>query len=304
MTQQRVRRTYPACPIKRSRRTRDDITTIKDAIKEVLANDHPQTVRQVFYQLVTRDMIEKTEKEYQQVVIRLLTDLRLSGAVPFRWIVDSSRITHETQTFDSVADAVQDTAKVYRRSALRDSDVYLEVWVEKEALAGIVYDAASYFDVPVIVSKGMPSLTQLHGSFQNIYRAADAGKCSFIYQFGDHDPTGALSPEVIESRIAWFCERADCAMPTVERCAITREQIKQFRLPTRPTKRFGNTHAANFKGDSVELDALPSNVLRKLVSDCIERHISSRDVDILREAEESERELLKRWAKRASRAAP
>ena len=194
------KRTYRACPIKRPRRTRDDITAIKEAIKEVLKNDHPQTVRQVFYQLVTWNVVDKTEKDYQQVVIRLLTDMRLSGAVPFSWIIDSSRTTHETQTFDSIADAVADTARFYRRSALRESPVYIEIWVEKEALAGILYDAASDYDVPVIVSKGMPSLTQLHGSFQNIYRAAEAGKESFIYQFGDHDPTGALIPQVIENR--------------------------------------------------------------------------------------------------------
>ncbi|MGO9849193.1 MAG: hypothetical protein ACLPKT_22105 [Methylocella sp.] len=296
-------RIYRACPIKRPRRTGDDIIAIKNAIKEVLEGDHPQTVRQVFYQLVTRDVIEKSEKEYQQVVIRLLTEMRLSGEVSFAWIIDSSRTTHETQTFDSIADAVADTARFYRRSALRESDAYVEIWVEKEALAGIIWDVAGDYDVPVVVSKGMPSLTQLHGSFQNVYRAADAGKGCFIYQFGDHDPTGALIPKVIESRMQWFCERTDCTMPTVERYALTKEQIEQYDLPTRPTKRFGNSHAASFEGESVELDALPSNVLRELVSDCIEQHISSHDVTILREAEESERELLKRWAKRATKAA-
>ncbi len=287
----------------RPRRTRDDIVAIKDAIKEVLASDHPQTVRQVFYRLVTQDVIEKTEKDYQQVVIRLLTDMRLSGDIPFSWIIDFSRIKHQTQTFDSIADAVADTARFYRRSALRESAVYIEILVEKEALAGIIYDAASDYDVPVIVSKGMPSLTQLHGSFQNVYRAAEFGKESFLYQFGDHDPTGALIPKVIEDRILWFCERNDCPMPTVERYALTRGQIEEYDLPTRPTKRDGNPHAANFVGDSVELDALPSRVLRELVLDCIEGHISPSDVAVLREAEESERELLQRWAKRTSRAA-
>ena len=92
-------------------------------------------------------------------------------------------------------------------------------------------------------------------------------------------------------------------MPTVERYALTEEQIEEYRLPTRPTKRDGNSHAANFDGDSVELDALPSRVLRELVFDCIEGHISASDVAVLREAEESERELLKRWAKRATKAA-
>ncbi len=298
-----TRRVYRACPIKRPRRTKDDIDAIKTAIKDVLKADHPQTVRQIFYQLVTRNVVEKTEKDYQGVVIRLLTDMRLADELDFDWIVNSSRITHETQTFDSVAHAVYDTARFYRRSAMRMSDVYIEIWVEKEALAGIIYDAASVYDVPVVVSKGMPSLTQLYGSFRNIFRASDAGKKSFIYQFGDHDPTGALIPTVIADRMEWFCWKANCTLPTVERYAITEEQIEEYSLPTRPTKRDGNTHADNFEGDSVELDALPSNVLREMVTDCIEQHISSASVDVLRAAEESERGHLKRWAKRASKAA-
>jgi hypothetical protein len=168
-------------------------------------------------------------------------------------------------------------------------------------LAGIVYEAASDYDVPVLVSKGMPSLTQLFGSFQNIRRAAEVGKSSFLYQFGDHDPTGALIPEVIKSRMDWFCQRADCPMPDVERFALTTPQIEEYELPTRPTKRIGNSHAANFSGESVELDALPSRVLRELVLGCIEQHISTTDVDALRAAEESERELLTKWAERVSK---
>jgi len=249
-------------------------------------------------------VVEKTEKAYQQTVIRLLTDMRLGGKVPFQWIIDSSRITHETQTFDNIADAVTETARFYRRSALRESKVYIEIWCEKEALAGIIYDAASDYDVPVVVSKGMPSLTQLFESFQNIRRASEAGKYCFIYQFGDHDPTGALIPEVIRSRMNWFCEKDDCPRPTVQRYALTEEQIEQYELPTRPTKREGNRHAAKFTGDSVELDALPSAVLRELVVGCIEQHISPDEVAILREAEESERHFLEDWARRAARAAP
>ena len=149
--------------------------------------------------------------------------------------------------------------------------------------------------MPVVVSKGVPSLSQLWGSFKNIYRAADAGKECFIYQFGDHDPTGVLVPEVMRDRMRWFCERHECTPPMVERYAITADQIAQHDLPTRPTKRDGNTHAKNFEGDSVELDALPSAVLRDLVRECIEYHISPLQLDALREAEKSERELLFNW---------
>ena len=146
----------------------------------------------------------------------------------------------------------------------------------------------------------MPSLTQVYGTFGNVIRAAMAGKRSYIYQFGDHDPTGCLIPKSIESRLRHFCEKYDWAYPIVERIALTPEQIERFHLPTRPTKREGNTHAHQFAGDSVELDALPSRVLRQLVTECIERHITPSQVSILRTAEESERELIEQFAERAA----
>jgi hypothetical protein len=163
-------------------------------------------------------------------------------------------------------------------------------------------DVASEYDVPVIVSKGVPSLTQLFDAFKNIYRAGEAGKGSFIYQIGDHDPTGCLIPEVIEDRMHWFCQRYDCWPPNVERFAITEDQIETYQLPARPTKREGNTHAKKFDGNSVELDALPSSVLRSLVRECIERHINAEQVAVLRAAEDSERALIEKFAKRAAKA--
>jgi len=250
----------------------------------------------VFYQLVARGTIEKTEKEYQATVIRLLSEMRLDGRIPWDRIVDESRRTRITQTFDNISDALQDTAKFYRRSALRECSDYLEIWSEKEALAGIIYDVASDYDVPVVVSKGMPSLTQVYGSFINIKRASRAGKNSYIYQFGDHDPTGCLIPKSLEARLCEFCDEHGIDPPVVERIALTEELVELYQLPTRPTKREGNTHAKDFEGDSVELDALPSSELRTLVRECIEWHIDAAALDTLREAEQSEREILEQLA--------
>jgi hypothetical protein len=193
-------------------------------------------------------------------------------------------------------DAVRETAEFYRRSALRACPDYLEVWSEKEALAGIIWGVASDYDVPVIVSKGMPSLTQLYGTAVEVQRAAEVGKNTYIYQFGDHDPSGVLIPETIERRLNELCETLECDGPIVERIALTEEQIEEFSLPNRPTKREGNRHANGFDGDSTELDALPANVLRTMVRECIERHISEDELSALREAEESERQLLVDWA--------
>src|SRR5262249_17221194 len=148
-----------------------------------------------------------------------------------------------TQTFDSITDALEHTAKFYRRSALAQSPDYVEIWCEKDALAGVLWDVTSDYDVPLMVSRGMPSLTFLHGSAQEIYRAAEQGKQSYIYQFGDHDPSGVLIPQTIERRLNEMCERLDCPAPIVERVALTEDQIEEFDLPTRPTKRRGNSHA-------------------------------------------------------------
>jgi len=130
---------------KRGRRSGDEIETIRETIDAILTDDYPQTVRQVFYQLVARGTIEKTEKEYQGTVIRLLSEIRLDGRVDWDWIVDESRRTIQTQTFDNIADTLKHTAKFYRRSALRDCEAYIEIWSEKEALAGIIWDEAGEY---------------------------------------------------------------------------------------------------------------------------------------------------------------
>jgi hypothetical protein len=284
--------TYQACSTKRARRTKADIAAIRDAIIEVIEDDPPMTVRQVFYQLVARGVIEKTEEQYQGTVIRLMSEMRLDGSLPYDWVVDESRRVRITQTYHSIQHALEETAKFYRRSALEQSADYIEIWCEKDALAGVMWDVTSDYDVPLMVSRGMPSLTFLHGSALAIKNAAERGKRSYIYQFGDHDPSGVLIPKTIERRLDEMCEHFDCPAPTVKRVALTEKQIKRYRLPTRPTKLDGNRHAAGFVGRSVELDALPPHVLRNLVRETIERHISSAATAALRIAEDSERELL------------
>jgi hypothetical protein len=286
-------------PNKRERRTHAEMDVIRGRIIKILKADNPTTVRQVFYRLVVAGVIEKTEEEYQGTVIRLLTELRLSDDIPFGHIVDESRRRRRLQTFDGVADALRDTAHFYRRSALQACPDYVELWVEKEALSGVIWGAASDFGVPVVISKGMPSLTQLYDTAQQISRASDAGKETYVYQFGDHDPSGVLIPKTMERRLCELCtEKLDCDSPHVERVALTEKQVAEFELPTRPTKRTGNSHAKQFEGDSVELDALPPDELRRMVRRCILRHINTRTLKAVEAAEESEREQLEMFAKR------
>jgi DNA topoisomerase VI subunit A len=278
-----------------SRRTQAEMQQIRLGILEILNEDPKQTVRQVYYQLVIRSLIAKTESEYNKTASRLLSNMRLEGTIPFEWIIDETRRTRQTVTFNDVADALVDTAQFYRRSALRESPVYIEIWVEKEALAGLLFDdAAGDYDVPVLVGKGFSSWTQIYQTVKAIERAEHANKKSFIYHFGDFDPSGLVIYQSMVKRVKVLCRKYAVTPPTFERVALTPEQIRKFRLPTRPTKTKKNPHAKNWKQDtdSTELDALPANELRRLVRAVIERHISPQSLKALRAAEESEREVL------------
>jgi hypothetical protein len=295
---------------KRFRRTKAEMGGIREAIIDILNGVHPQTIRQVFYQLVARVIIEKLEKEYKGTVIRLLTEMRMDDTIPFEWIVDQTHDRVVYRTHNSLAEAARNTARFYRRNALAECSDYLEIYVDKQALSGFVHEAAGEYDVPVV--PGGTFLSPIHESAVCIRRAWQDGKKSYIYQFGDYDATGLVTARSAEKRLVQICTKLGCPPPIFERIALTPAQIKKYDLPTRPSKTFeeGNRHAKSVdfkgigkKGESVELDALPAAILKQLVTDVIERHIDPDTLAILREAEESERQLLKSWASRIEKRA-
>jgi hypothetical protein len=264
---------------------------IRQGIYEALKAHYPQTVRQVFYQMVVKGVVPKDDgPRGYGTVQRLLVEMRMDGSVPFSWIADNTRWMRKPRTFTGPEQAARHTAATYRRNLWANADVYVEVWCEKDALAGVIREETYPYDVPLMVARGFSSVTYLYNASQNI---AEQAKPAYIYHFGDHDPSGRWAARKIEEKLREFAPEADIHFETA---AVTPAQIKRWNLPTRPTKRKGNTHAKGFKGDSVELDAIPAAWLRKIVRDRIERHIDQRRLEVLRRAEESERELFNRWA--------
>lgn len=269
------------------RRSRADIRRIKDAIYETLEKRHPQTVRQLFYQLVSKGIVPKTEAAYQRIVCRLCGDMREQGDLPWEWLTDSTRWMRKPRSYSSLAEAVALTATTYRRALWDDQDAYVEIWCEKEALAGVLYEVTSEYDVPLMVVKGFPSKDFVHSAAEAIEARATA---AFLYYCGDWDPSGLKIWDGIQASIRRYAPDADV---TFERLAVTDWHINVFDLPTRPTKREGNTHAKNFEGESVEVDALPVDVLQDIVRSSIEQHIDQQQLEITKQAEESERDVLR-----------
>jgi hypothetical protein len=162
---------------------------------------------------------------------------------------------------------------------------YAEVWLEKDALAGVVNPVTSAYDVPLMVSRGYASLSFLHSAAEQI---AELEVPAFIYHLGDHDPSGVNAAEKIEQTLR---EMAPSAEIHFDRVAVTRRQIVTMNLPSRPTK-ITDSRATKFPGGSVELDAIPPDDLRNLVRGRIERHLPRTELDVLKIAEASERAIL------------
>jgi hypothetical protein len=129
---------------------------------EILEKDHPMTARQVFYRMVTAGLIPKTEREYKQTVCRLLTVLRREGAVPYGYIADHTRWQRKQATYDSMQDAISYWTRSYRRELWAEQDAYVEVWCEKDALAGVLFEVTNEWHVPLMVVRGFSSLSFLH----------------------------------------------------------------------------------------------------------------------------------------------
>ena len=146
----------------------------------------PMTVRQMFYALSTRGYISKTEDGYKQVAYRLLQMRRLK-MIPYGFIADSTRWMRKPRTYHSLVDFLTQGQKAYRRSLWTDQADYVEIWIEKDALAGVVSEVTQRWDVPLMVTRGFPSETFVYEAVQNI-RSVD--KPAYLYYFGDFDPSG------------------------------------------------------------------------------------------------------------------
>lgn len=297
---------YGSSTVKRRRRSGAELAELDDAIVAAIAEDQPVTLRGVFYRAVSAGAVEKTELGYRAVGRRLLA-LRRDGRVPYSAITDGTRWITKPTTHTSLDTMLADAAISYRRALWHDQQVDVHVFTEKDAISGVVLPITEQWDVPLGVLRGYCSETFAHNVAEAIMAA---GKPVFIYQLGDHDPSGLDAWRDFQAKVTGFVRAAwverygrYVASPAVfERLAVTEEQIEYLQLPTRPTKRT-DTRSRSFVGGSVEVDAIPAPVLRQLVSDAITQHIDEDAWRLTTEVESQERVLLQALSQGAGGAA-
>jgi hypothetical protein len=281
-----------ASPIKRARRTRAEMDAIRHGIVAIANAGDGMTVRHLFYRLVSAGVVEKTEAAYDRTVARLAVDLRRSGDIPHGQIIDGSRLYTAPHTHTSPRDAIHDTARHYRRNYWSTADRTVEVWCEKDAIRALIQPITLKFAVPLMVTRGFAS----ESIVQDLALETRAsGKPKVILSLNDYDPSGSIMLPDILYRARHYAPEARFM---VEQVALTRVQVDDWDLPTRPTKISGNRHAANFNDErSVELDALDPGLLRDLLTTAIEAQIDRYQLDVLGIAEASERRTLLEMAR-------
>jgi hypothetical protein len=270
-------------PVKR--RSKKEMGELLDATLQAL-EDEPgaMTIRHLCYVMESRKYIEKTERAFKTYDGHLV-NWRRKGLVPWDAFVDNTRWYYGATGYNGLEEALIQSKKAYRRNIWADLNVYVEIWTEKDAIAGILLEAANVYGVQVLPLRGFASLSTLYNAAATFREMNRRGKEVFIYYFGDHDPSGRLiDPSALRSLEDDFDAKVN-----FERVAVTEDQIRTYKLPTRPTKK--SSHSKGFTGGSVEIDALPMTVLRGMVDQVLSQHVPRGWLAAMEQTEAGEREI-------------
>ncbi|MEE9249742.1 MAG: hypothetical protein V3U93_01265 [Alphaproteobacteria bacterium] len=261
--------------------------------RDILADHHPMTVRQVYYQLVSRQVIKNDRTQYQ-AVSKALVAARQEGAIPWEWIEDRLRQPRAVSMWDGLPDFATMACRAYRRDVWTNQPAYLEVWLEKDALSGIFEDTLSGYGVTLNVGRGYDGWDSLHNAAERF----GPGDGVDVLYFGDFDPSGEDMVRSLRERLAFFgCE------PDIVKCALTPDDVERYNLPQDFTKATDTRRArfvAQYGDVSVEIDALPIDVLRARIREEIERRMDLRALQAMLDAEEEDRRQLTALLKGAS----
>ncbi len=256
----------------------DKLNKVKNILLE-LDEFKPLTLRQVYYQLVGKGYIENNVSQYG-MLSKLLKHARIDGYISWDDIEDRVRAYHDLTGWGSsteyISSSVEHFLTTYKRDLLQTQDVYIELWIEKDALSSIFTRVASRFTVPVVVCRGFSSV-----SFLNDYKTRLSyykDKTPLLLYFGDFDPSGVEMLTAMETTLK---EELNVTGIIFKRIALSKEDVFLYNLPHSPdalkkTDTRAKKHIEEFGEIAVELDALPPQVLQDKIEEAIIDNIQLR----------------------------
>ena len=224
-------------------------------INEYSAQGFTLTLRQLYYQFVARGLLENSQKSYKNLG-SIINDGRLAGEIDWEAIVDRTRNLKVNPHWESPADIVEQCARQFAINKWLDQDYHVEVWIEKEALIGVIEPVCGRWDVPFFACKGYTSQSEQWRAGQRFQKAIQRGQDVIIFHLGDHDPSGIDMTRDNRDRSQMFSQTEGV---DVRRLALNMEQVEAHNPPPNPAKmtdsRFSG-YADKYGNESWELDAL------------------------------------------------
>lgn len=280
------------------------IRRANEVIEEFQAQGLVLTVRQLYYQFVSRGWLPNRQTAYDNLQ-NTVTEARLAGLIDWDAIEDRTRNLKSASHWDNPADIVQACARQFRVDRWATQPKRVEVWIEKEALAGVLEAPCSDLDVPFFACRGYTSASEMWAASQRLIRYIDSGQKVVIIHLGDHDPSGVDMTRDIFDRLDIFLKHQAAEM-SVDRIALNMDQVKQYNPPPNPAKttdcRF-ESYRVLYGDESWELDALNPSTLVALVRLKVESYMDAKLMKKEKAREQTDRDRLaavgEHWEKAA-----
>jgi hypothetical protein len=259
-------------------------------IEEHQAEGYTLTLRQLYYQFVHRKLIANKQSEYKRIG-SVINDARLAGLIDWDAIEDRMRFLRAVPNYPGPAQFVSQQVHQFAEDLWKGQPQYCEVWIEKDALSGVIERPCIRYRVPFFACRGYASQSGLYEAGARLRSILDTGRRVTIFHLGDHDPSGLDMSRDNDERLNMFARTL--ADVRLVRLALNREQIEKFDLPPDPAKltdsRVG-VYMAEHGRTSWELDALPSREIERLIVSAIEGVL---DKTLFKQASERENESRK-----------
>lgn len=255
-----------------NRTTRDRVAQAVAMLAEYASQGYRITLRQLFYRFVSRGLLPNTQKNYKKLG-QTISDARMAGLIDWNAIEDRTRNLMGRPHWETPAEIMSSASHSFALDKWAKQDTRLEVWIEKEALAGVFERVCGALDVPYFCCRGYTSQSEMWAGAMRMQRYIKGGQKVIVLHFGDHDPSGIDMTRDVESRIRLFLGK-DQRRFVLKRIALSMKQIRKYDPPPNPTKEADSRHASYVKkyGDKCwELDALEPSVLVAMV----EKHVKA-----------------------------
>ena len=265
------------------------IEHVNSIVEEYSSQHYDLTLRQAYYQLVSRGFIENSEKSYKRIG-ELINNARLAGLIDWDAITDRTRYLRGGGYCLTPAEIINANARNFNINKWTNQPNYVEIWVEKDALINVVGRACYDTDTPYFSCKGYCSQSEMWQAAQR-FRSKANFEGRYIIYLGDHDPSGIDMTRDISDRMKLFGARVE-----IQRIALTMEQIQLFNPPPNPAKikdTRANSYIKQFGETSWELDALEPRFIESLIDSAIRPLIDEKIlVETLSLEKEQQSELL------------